>query len=463
MMSIRRSAAAAAALERGLGALVWDGVFSQALGVLSGGTLLTGCALLLGASPSFVGVLAAVPLFAQLAHVPAVIVIEKLRRRRAICLVTTLVARLLLLPLAALPFIGDHRLALALMLVAFAALAPLAAAGGCAWMSWTCDLVPRARLGAVFGGRQLRATLSGIVAGALGAAIVSLWDRGVPGWRSGAYTLVFGLAFAAAMASTWCLTRMPEVAMPPPRHGRLDALFATPFRDGNFRRMMVFLGAWQFVTNLALPFFPVYLVRIGYGITTAIVLGLMSQLAGIAAVRFWARLSDRWSNKTVIALAAPLFLLCLAGWALSSALEGPPALALLGALQLLLGAAGAGLDLASGNIALKLAPRGEATVFLAANGLAKSLCAGCAPLLGGVLIDRLAFLDLPMIGHAPAWAIFFAAAAALGVVALSRLRAVEETGDTRLGLVLRSLSGRAARPLLPAEPAAALAPLAGDD
>ena len=118
--------------ERGLTALVWDGVFAQALGVFTGGTLLTGCALELGASPAYIGLLAAIPFFAQLAHVPAVVLIERLRRRRAICLVATLSARLMLLPLAAVPLIANRDLALSLLLAAFAVLTPLGAIGGCA-------------------------------------------------------------------------------------------------------------------------------------------------------------------------------------------------------------------------------------------------------------------------------------------------------------------------------------------
>ena len=444
-MQLRATASNEATTERGLKALVWDGIFSQALGVFTGGTLLTGCALELGASPAFIGLLAAIPFFAQLAHVPAVVLIEKVRRRRAICLVATLIARLMLLPLAAVPFIADRDLALSLLLAAFAVLTPLGAVGGCAWMSWTCDLVPHHRLGDVFGGRQLRSNIAAVAAGLLGGAVINGWGRGFPSWHAGAYAVIFALALAAAMASTWCLTRMPEVPMPPPRPTRLRALFARPFREANFRRVMTFLGCWQFAANLALPLFPVYLVKqLNYGITTAIALGIVSQLAMIAAVPLWGRLSDQWSNKTVIALVGPLFLCCPIGWTLA-VVPAPHALTLpiLVVLQMVLGTALAGLDLAGGNIVLKLAPRGESTVFLGANGLVKSLCAGCAPIIGGFLIDHLTALDLPflpvwagsrILGLHP-WSFFFLATALLGVVALTRLSRVEESGDARLGVV----------------------------
>lgn len=452
-MDTRQAAPDAAVIERGLTALVWDGIFSQAVGVLTGGTLLTGCALEYGASPGFIGLLAAIPFLAQLAQVPAIILIERLRRRRMICLAATGMARLMLLPLAAVPFVADRELGLRLLFAALAVLTPLAAVGGCAWMSWTCDLVPPHRLGSVFGGRQLRANVSGILAGLGSGAILNTWADACPGWLAGGYAGVFGLAIAAATAGIWCLARMPDMPMPPPGHTNLRALFAKPFANPNFRRLITFLGCWQFATNLALPFFPVYLVQtLQYHVTTAITLGVVGQLASIATLPLWGRMSDRRSNKAVIALCAPLFLGCLFGWALA---VGPTHQALvlpfLVALQLVLGAATAGLDLACGNIAFKLAPRGEATVFLGANGLVKSLCAGIAPLAGGLLLGRLTALSPSLLpgwslawsgGKAgappvPPWPAFFMVAGILGICALTRLARIEESGETRMGVMRR--------------------------
>src|SRR5690242_16250078 len=106
--------------EKGLDALVKDGVYSQALGVLTGGALLTGCAVALGASPEILGLLAAIPFFAQVAHIPAILLIERLRRRKHICVAATLAARLLLLPLAAVPLVAEPAVALGLLIASFA-------------------------------------------------------------------------------------------------------------------------------------------------------------------------------------------------------------------------------------------------------------------------------------------------------------------------------------------------------
>ena len=101
----------------------------------------------------------------------------------------------------------------------------------------------------------------------------------------------------------------------------------------------------------------------------AIVLALLSQVPYIAALPSWGRLSDRCSNKTVIALCGPLVLLCLAGWCVAQLAPSGHTLPLLVLVQLVLGLATSGLDLACNNIAFKVAPRGEATVYLGAKAL----------------------------------------------------------------------------------------------
>ena len=43
-----------------------------------------------------------------------------------------------------------------------------------------------------------------------------------------------------------------------------------PFRDRNFRSLLVFLGAWTVASNMAAPFLTVYLIRqLGYPLSTA--------------------------------------------------------------------------------------------------------------------------------------------------------------------------------------------------
>ncbi|HYF89568.1 hypothetical protein [Azospirillum sp.] len=91
-------------IERGKGALVRDGAWANVVGALSGGIILVGLALELGAGPLAIGTLAAIPFFGQLAQIPAIGLVERVRQRRRIA-VWSITAGRVVLAIALLPFL----------------------------------------------------------------------------------------------------------------------------------------------------------------------------------------------------------------------------------------------------------------------------------------------------------------------------------------------------------------------
>lgn len=113
----------------------------------------------------------------------------------------------------------------------------------------------------------------------------------------------------------------------------------------------------------------------------------------------------------------------------------------------------AGVSLASGNISLKLAPKGQATAYLPANTIANSIAAGITPILGGKFADffserQLAWtlkyiapsgeFDLPTLNFQQ-WDFFFAMAFIIGLYALQRLAMIKEQGEVEENLVIQEL------------------------
>lgn len=95
---------------------------------------------------------------------------------------------------------------------------------------------------------------------------------------------------------------MPPVA----QHTRIVTLLTTPFRDRNFRRLIVFLSSWNFAANLAALFFAVYMLRtLGYSMTIVIVLTTASQLSNLAALGLWGNVSGI-TNPTVSTAEIPI-------------------------------------------------------------------------------------------------------------------------------------------------------------
>jgi len=92
-------------LQKGFRAIIWDGMCTQAMGVLTGGVFLVAFALALGASNFHIGLLAAIPFLAQLLQIPAIYLVEKVRARRGICVAFSGASRLFWLPIAAIPLL----------------------------------------------------------------------------------------------------------------------------------------------------------------------------------------------------------------------------------------------------------------------------------------------------------------------------------------------------------------------
>jgi MFS family permease len=349
----------------------------------------------------------------------------------------------------------------------------MAAVSGCAWNSWMRDLVPATEYGRFFGRRTALTTAVSITLAFAGSILLDAWPRYVPGDPVLAYACLFAISALIGLWGVYLLSLTPEppmLAQPP--QSRLIPVLSAPLSDHNFRQLVAFLASWNFAVNLAAPFFTVYMLKtLGYEMTVIVVLTLASQLSNLASLSVWGALIDRFSNKAVLGVSAPLFLVCMAGWTLTGLSWAQPILfCLLMALHVLAGASTAGVALASGNIAMKLSPPGASTAYLAANSVITAACAAVAPILGGLAADYLATHELSLsftwegvarnvtidVVKLHSWTFFFALACVLGLYSLRRLSFVHEQSATSDPLLLRDLVEEARRSIRSLSSAAGL-------
>lgn len=453
------------ALDRGLRDLMWDATFATVVGALNSGVVLVAFALWLGAPNTVIGLLAAIPLWTQILQAPAVSLVERLRARRRISIVALTIARITLPLFAILPLIPDRRLALMLLIVLEIVHTAFNAICACSWNSWIRDLVPEDRLGRFFARRTIFATAVGMACSLLAGFALQSQQTASGGGDGVVFTLLYSAGFLAAVISTWRLARAPEPLMPPPQPKQtLWTLLKAPLKDPNFRTLIRFMASWQFAVNSATPFFTVYFVQqLGLGMGWVMTFSVVSQAANLLVLRTWGQLSDRFSNKSVLNVAAPAFLLCIAAMVFASEIDGRLALIVyLSVLHAFMGMASAGVNLATGAVAMKLAPRNGATAYIAANSLIASAAAGLAPILGGLSADFYAARELSFqvlwrdpggvseffalrITH---WDFFFLISATIGLYAMHRLSFLVEEGTVRRRVVVREIVGETRRGMI---------------
>lgn len=442
-----------------------DAYFSQSMVTLTTGVFLIGFALQFQAPNFIIGLLAAIPFLVQLLQLPAIGLVENLRSRRRICVIASLLSRLCLLPMALTPLLPSHTMALMTLTLGYIGHTGFGAVSACSWNSWVKDVVPAEKLGAFISKKLALLTAITIILTLLGGYFLDVWTGRLSPFNISGYSVLFGAGLLAGLFGVPYLRSIPEPAMHHPKGPRvpLRCMLLKPFTDHNFRRVITFMAGWNFAINLAAPFFTVYMLTMLH-FPMALVTGMtiLNQIANLLFVRLWGRLADRFSNKSVMAICGPIYIVCLLGWTFTTfptvhILTIP----LVIALQILLGVSTAGVTLASGNMAMKLAPASKSTEYMAANNIISSLAAGIAPILGGLFADFFAHQQFSVMvqWQAPGvnlhlktldieyWDFFFTMAFVFGWAFLSYLNRIREEGETSMGIVLRELPVEACRSL----------------
>jgi len=444
--------------ELGLRKMTWQGITSQVRITLTESVFLVGFAVtVLNAPNTLIGVLAAIPFLAQLLQIPSVYIIHKAGKRKSVNVATQLGNRLAILGMALIPFFSVLDIRLILLVVFVAVQAIFNGIGSPSWNSWLRDLVPVNQLGRFFSVRMAATGLVAIVVSLLGGQFIGLWtdlyiqDSGI------GYSILFFIAFLFGMIAVYFTATTPEPKLIVPDRGqKFSQLVAKPFKDANFKQLIWFSIVWTFSTALVSPFFTVYLLnRAGLQLPAITILVAITQLVSIVFFRFWGRLSDRFSNKSILQVSSPLFIISTLMWTFTAMADFySMKIPLLVLIHIVSGFSSAGVNLATSNIGLKLAPRGEATSYLASRGSVVALAGGAAPLIGGAAADfftQYGFrLDLTFtfpggsFSNFPAYDItgldfIFIISAIIGFYSLYRLSKIREIGEVDERIVLEAI------------------------
>ncbi len=378
------------ALHRGLRAFQGDGVCSQVRDSLLSGPLLVGFALLLGASNTGVGILSALGPATQVLQLPTVALIERWRTRKAICWWAACFARVAWLGVLGIPWLVPARARPATLFGLLLLASALGSVSGAAWNSWIRDFLPEDVRTGAFARRMAIATAIGAGLSLLAGLAVDRLGAGL-GSPAGGYVIVLGAGATAALLGLVFLSRIPEPVMPPVSHRPWGDIVRAPLRHREFRALVTFLATWTFAVNLSTPFFTVYLLRrLELPMSAVIAFAVLSQVTAALVLRAWGVMADRFSTLTVLRVSCAGFLLSVAGWPMLG-LGQAPWLVLVGVavIHIIGGLTAAGVNLASGTIAMELAPRGSAAGYLATNALISGAASALAPVLAGLSADWL--------------------------------------------------------------------------
>jgi hypothetical protein len=293
-------------LERAMNLSISEGALATVMGTLLSGIFLTGFALELGASRLQVGIMAALPTLCHPAQFLGAWVLNRTGRSKRLCLLATWTSRLLWLPILLVPSVlghlsGERQGWCVIVLLALSS--ALASIGGLAWLDWIKRLIPEEARVTFLSRRNWYN--SGLSMGmSLAAAIlISCWHTESV-QSTGGFVAVFAVAMISGIVGAYLLSRIEASDACEAKSTTERNSLLRPLASPNYRQLLLGYAVWQFATQLAAPFYAVYMLQklsVPFWAVTA--LATFGSLIGLTANGAWTRLKLRFGVRPVVLFA----------------------------------------------------------------------------------------------------------------------------------------------------------------
>jgi len=416
---------------------IW-GAWGQAVGI--GTAAFTGFALHLGADESFIALFTSIAYFMALTQLVSPLLGARLAGKKRFILGAGFGEILFRGLLVAIPFalapslhLGALVVMISLGLLCGYSLSPF-------YHTWIANTIPE-NIRARFTSRQtIVSTIVAMVSGFLIGQFIDLFSEAT---KQTAFTYVFAFGTLCGWLGYLALSRAPfprAAARNVESSPDLGTLLQ-PFKDGNFRRAVLFYGLWTFSMGVAGPLYSVFMLdRLRISYTQISIFNAVFMITSIGGYRMWAGLIDRFGSKPVLQiLLIPASLVPIV-WIFNR----PDFFYLVPVALFLSGILFSGITVSITPLLYSLLPKGEQrTFYLASWAISVNLLGAVGPLTGSFLARHLQDISFVFVGFPIGnLQLIFAISSAACIAPIIMLHFVQDTkGVSSKNLLSQMLRG----------------------
>lgn len=359
---------------------ILEGSFAQVYGTLAqiGSSYVTKLMVIMGASPLQYSLLTAIAQGSAIWQPLGIALSQRIAQRKWLCIWITAMGRFLSMFLGLALLFQDPQQGLWFMLVLLFFSAGFQATGANIWIAWISNIIPLRIRGRFFSRRNQILLIAGLAVSYLVSFHVDLFESKGGSLRA-VYTRLLGaenffvpsnqalfLAFIFMGATVIGLLGLSLLALQPERKRStlkipsLQQTFNAPFRDKNFRLLLVFGIWWMLAVGIGSPFWgPFMLKKLQMSLFEMQIYSTINTFSALLSFGFWGKFIDRYGNKSSMQICVFLGGLNPLFWLFMSAghynllwLEG-----------LLSGFMWAGTGIITTNFVLSIAPKGKEQAY----------------------------------------------------------------------------------------------------
>jgi len=425
-------------LRRSTGLITAGGCLAVVFGTFVGSPATADFFRHLGANTFHFSLIGGVPMVMLSMHFLGALLANRLRHRKPAFMIIFIGGRLLYIPIALLPLVFPGIRPEVTVMIIVVLLGVHCAAGNIGstlFGSWMADLIPHRILNRFWGGRQSWMAVTSAASLLAVAAFTAAWLDWPITVKFPALAL---LGVVAGVVDILLFVHVREPEHQTVRDIHPVHLLTEPIRDRTYRRFLLFQCIWRISTTIVGAFTAVYALTIlAVPVAHVTLIWSLHVIGKAIASRFWGRVADRHGQTPIMKLCITLKPI----YAMSYLIMTPQTVYwILPPVMLMDGMLNSGLALAENGYAMKMAPRKNRSMFLAAASGLAGLCAGLATVAVGAAVK-------PLEGHVLHWAghtwnhfqIVFATSVVLRLFGNIYVRMVHEPTSTRSRQMLRDI------------------------
>ncbi|HDZ20266.1 hypothetical protein LCGC14_0018660 [marine sediment metagenome] len=394
----------------------------------------------LGANDLHIALLGGLPTVMLSMFFAGALLANRLTRRKPAFFWLFIPSRLLYLPVAFIPLIfpdAPTDWVLGAIIVMISVHWALSNTGETLFQSWLADLIPHRILNRYLGGRQVWMSLTSVASLLAISAFVYLSDQ--PVTVKFPILVTVGVAMGLADILLFLGIREPPHIAVRDRHPL--SLLIEPIRHRDYRTFLRFMCVWRVGLLLIGAFAYYYMLKVLHVRLVHLIL-LQCLLLGVraASAKTWGRLADKHGHRPILTICVALKPI----YAMSFFVMTPDnAVWVLLPIMMLDGVVNSGLSVATEGYSMKMAPKENRSMFLAAASGLTGICAGSAAIAAGVLLKGLGDWTIDLYGRTwTKYHLVFGASLIIRIGCVFLIRTVREPGRSRARGMLADVFGR---------------------
>ncbi|MBP3964034.1 MFS transporter [Paenibacillus lignilyticus] len=379
-----------------------EGISGVLLAGLIGGPFLTGYMLHLGASAAQIGVALAIPAFANLAQIFTAIVTHNIDNRRAYVFGYGVMYRLLWVLTGLIPFVLPQGYWVYAFIILYFLSYLCSNISGVIWASLIGDMVPAKVRGRYMGIRNT-------IVGGLAAAAVLFGGQLLEHYsQEKGFIILYSLAAVCMVWNGYHLFRYPNIPFEKSKESQKLRLLLKPLRDRSFMRATLFLAAWIFIQNVAVPLFSYAMLDvIKVSIQWVSIITTVQMIVMMISYYVWGNLNAKHGTKKTLMWTLPIIAASCILW---GGIAWLPAIPVLVIVHVLLGIGTGGFTQLTFNFTIEDSPSAERTIYVAVYAMLTGFTGFIGPILGGEIYHHLKTM--------PVWMEQYGFSAMMGLVLL---------------------------------------------